>query len=323
MSVDALASRVLLYDDPLFERHETGSHPESPRRLAAIRNRLNRDGLTARCRSLAIRPAEEVEIARVHEAGHIARIRACSAEGGGRLDPDTVASRESYTVARHAVGTATDAVDRVLRDEAPRALCLVRPPGHHALAARAMGFCLFGNIAAAAAHARAAHGLERVLIVDWDVHHGNGTQEMFYDDTAVHFLSVHRHPFYPGSGDVDETGTGDGLGATWNLPLPFGTSRRDFLAGFGNLLETAAARCRPELVLISAGFDAHRADPIGSLGLESEDFGDLTRLVCDVASQYAGGRLVSLLEGGYNEERLAESVAAHLETLLDYGNSPA
>jgi acetoin utilization deacetylase AcuC-like enzyme len=180
-----------------------------------------------------------------------------------------------------------------------------------------MGFCLFNNAAVAAAHAREGHGVDRVLIVDWDVHHGNGTQDIFYFDGQVSFLSAHRYPFYPGTGAADETGSGPGLGATVNLPLRFGISRRDYRGVFARALEELADRCRPQLVLISAGFDAHALDPIGSLGLESEDFGDLTRLLLNVAKQHAGGRVVSLLEGGYNLDALAESVACHLTTLLE------
>jgi acetoin utilization deacetylase AcuC-like enzyme len=315
--------KVLLYDDPVFEQHETGSHPESPERLRAIRAELERTGLAPKCVAQPTRAATIDEIARIHGRPYIESVEQASAAGGRRLDPDTVASPKSYHVALRAAGTAVDAVDRVLQGEAPRALVLVRPPGHHALPHKAMGFCLFGNIAIAAAHARAVHGLDRVLIVDWDVHHGNGTQDIFYEDGHVHFLSLHRWPFYPGTGAEHETGTGEGLGATLNVPLRFGISRKDYLAAFERALEQAAKNCRPELILLSAGFDAHAADPIGSLGLETEDFGELTRLACDAAGQYCGGKLVSLLEGGYNVQRLAESVAVHLQGLLSYGDDRA
>ncbi len=178
-----------------------------------------------------------------------------------------------------------------------------------------MGFCLFNNVAVAAQRAMDRYGLSRVLIVDWDVHHGNGTQDVFYESPNVWFLSVHRSPFYPGTGAEHETGTGPGLGSTFNLPLPFGISRAEYRERFHSLVSTAAARCRPELLLVSAGFDAHAADPIGSLGLESEDYFDLTRLLQQVAAQHCGGRLVSLLEGGSNVDALAESVAFHLQAL--------
>jgi acetoin utilization deacetylase AcuC-like enzyme len=230
-----------------------------------------------------------------------------------------VVSAASFDVARFAAGAACDAVDRVLRGEDTTALCIARPPGHHALPDRAMGFCLFNNVAIAARVAIDEHGLDRVLVVDWDVHHGNGTQDIFYTDERVGFFSAHRWPFYPGTGASDETGSGQGLGITRNLPLEFGTTRETYRARFRRELESFAATVKPQLVLVSAGFDAHREDPIGSLGLEAEDFGELTRDVLDVAAVHAGGRVVSLLEGGYNPKRLAESVAEHLRGLLASG----
>ncbi len=244
------------------------------------------------------------------------RIAALAASGGGQADADTVICPASYDVALLAAGAACDAVDRVLAGETKTALCLVRPPGHHALAERAMGFCLFNNIAIAACVARDEHDLDRVLIVDWDVHHGNGTQDAFYADGRVGFLSSHRWPFYPGTGDADETGTGDGLGTTLNLPITFGTPRATYRDRFAAELEKFAAQFRPQLVLVSAGFDSHRADPIGSLGLEVEDFAELTELVMNVAATHAGGRIVSILEGGYNPPVLAECVETHLQGLL-------
>ena len=180
------------------------------------------------------------------------------------------------------------------------AFCLVRPPGHHALSDAAMGFCLFNNIAIAARVAIDELGLDRVLIIDWDVHHGNGTQEMFWEDGQVGFFSIHRWPFFPGTGQASETGSGRGLGATVNLPVEFGTSRREYIESFENSLSHFANKIKPQLVMISAGFDAHRDDPVGSLGLETEDFPKLTQIALQVAHEYAGGRLVSVLEGGYD-----------------------
>ncbi len=309
------AAMTLLFTHPRFLDHETGSHPERPARLQAIEQMLNSTGLARRCPAGDCRPATDDELTRIHTAEHVAEIIRFAAAGGGPIEADTVVSPASADVARLAAGTACAAVDAVLTGDSPHALVLARPPGHHAVPDAPMGFCLFNNIAVAAAHARMNHGLERVLIVDWDVHHGNGTQDAFYDDPHVTFFSSHRYPFYPGSGARDETGTGRGLGATFNLPLPFGISRKEFKESFAARLTDAADRSRPQLVLISAGFDAHVADPVGSLSLESEDFADLTRFVLDVANTHCEGRIVSLLEGGYNPPMLAESVQAHLETL--------
>jgi acetoin utilization deacetylase AcuC-like enzyme len=307
---------TLLYADSRFLDHDTGAHPECPRRLAAIHERLAATGLDGRCSRPAWEPATEAQLQTVHAARHVTNIKAAAQRGGGRLDPDTVVSPASFEVARLAAGAACDAVARVLRDEDHSALCLVRPPGHHALPDRAMGFCLFGNVAIAARCAIDEFELDRVLIVDWDVHHGNGTQDMFYEDGRIGFFSIHRSPFYPGTGAADETGAGDGLGATRNLPTAFGTSRREYLSKFESELTEFAARRKPQLVIISTGFDAHATDPVGSLGLETEDFAELTRMVRAVAEDHAQGRIVSVLEGGYNPPALAESVAVHLEELF-------
>jgi len=307
---------TLLYYDPRFLKHETGSHPEKAERVRQIMARLQSNGLAAECVQPAWIPASRTRLERIHEPGHIDRLTAMANRGGGYIDSDTIVSSASVDVAALAAGAACDAVDRVVNGEDNAALCIVRPPGHHALSERAMGFCLFNNIAVAARVARDEHQLDRVLIVDWDVHHGNATQDSFYADGSVGFLSSHRWPFYPGTGDIDETGTGDGLGATVNLPIKFGTPRAEYRARFAAALEKFAAKMRPQLVLISAGFDSHRADPVGSLGLEVEDFAELTMLVRNVAAVHAGGRIVSVLEGGYNPPVLAECVEAHLRGLM-------
>jgi acetoin utilization deacetylase AcuC-like enzyme len=305
----------LLFRDERFLTHETGSHPESPQRLTSIHAAIDASDLMQTWTLGPVEPVPESVLRRIHTQEYLRRVRSLAEEGGGRLDPDTVVSPQSYEVARCAVGAALAAVDAVLGGQHREAVCLVRPPGHHALPNRAMGFCLLANIALAALHAREQHELDRVLIVDWDVHHGNGTQDIFYDDGSVHFFSAHRSAFWPGTGAEDETGRGAGLGATLNLPLPFGITRQQYRSAFEHALQTAADRCKPQLVLISAGFDAHRLDPIGSLGLESEDFADLTQMVMDVAQTHCEGRIVSLLEGGYHLEALAESVVLHLRTL--------
>jgi acetoin utilization deacetylase AcuC-like enzyme len=307
---------TLLYTSPIFREHQTGAHPERPLRLVAIEQRLAESGLAARCRRVEWSPAGIAEIERVHSAEYVSLLQKYVASGGGRIEADTVVSERSLDAATLAAGAVCDAVRRVTAGEDRSALCLVRPPGHHALPAGAMGFCLLGNVAIGARHALAACGLDRVLIVDWDVHHGNGTQAMFWDDEQVAFFSIHRWPFYPGTGDESETGTGAGLGYTLNVPVQYGTPLADYHARFEEGLARLAAKMRPELVIVSAGFDAHREDPIGSLQLETEDYARLTKDVLEVANQYCAGRVVSVLEGGYNPTRLAESVEAHLAELL-------
>lgn len=307
---------TLLYESETFLTHETGAHPERPERLRAIHRGLAERGLPLHCRTPEWNSVAAARLERIHDRGYIEQIERTCREGGGRLDADTVVSRGSFEAATLAAGAVCDAVDRVLRGEARNALCLVRPPGHHALADRAMGFCLFNNIAVAAAAAVADHELHRVLAIDWDVHHGNGTQDAFYREERVGFLSIHRYPFYPMSGTAEETGAGPGVGATLNIPLAGDTLRDVVLDRFRTGLDDMVRRIQPELILLSAGFDAHRADPVGSLGLETEDFATLTDLVRKAADAACGGRLVSVLEGGYNTGVLADCVAVHLERLL-------
>jgi acetoin utilization deacetylase AcuC-like enzyme len=314
---------TLLYTHPDFLRHVTGAHPEHPQRLTAIEARLEQSGLGGRCERPQWPAATLDEIQRVHAGEYVRQLQRYAAAGGGRIEADTVVSERSFDVGLLAAGAACDAVRQVVTGTDRSALCLVRPPGHHARPNGAMGFCLFNHVAIAARCALEAHGLDRVLIVDWDVHHGNGTQETFWDDGRVGFLSIHRWPFYPGTGDSDETGSGRGLGWIANVPVQFGTSRKKYHDRFERALADLAAKVRPQLVLISAGFDAHRDDPIGSLELEVEDFAQLTKIVLATANEHASGRLVSILEGGYNPARLAESVEAHLlELLADSGTAP-
>jgi acetoin utilization deacetylase AcuC-like enzyme len=311
---------TLLYRDSLFLKHDTGRHPENAERLRSINARLEKSGLVRDCIAGKIKALPEEEVTRLHDPKMVMRARQLAEHGGGSLDPDTVISAESFQVALAAAGTCAAAVDEVIMGTAANALCLVRPPGHHATPTRSMGFCLFNNIALAARRARTAHGLTRVLIVDWDVHHGNGTQDIFYEDPEVLFFSIHRygHGFYPGTGAAEETGKGKGLGFTLNVPVAFGTSRPEYHKRFTAALEKAADKIKPELVLVSAGFDAHARDPIGSLGLETEDFRTLTQQVLEIARTHAHGRLVSCLEGGYNLAALADSVQVHLEELMHF-----
>lgn len=307
---------TILYSDPLFRRHDTGAHPESSARLIAIDKQLAAGKIADQCTLGEPRPITLEQLASTHHPDMIQAAATMAAQGGGHLDPDTVVSPSSYDVALTAAGTALAAVDAVVGGVESNALCLIRPPGHHATPDRSMGFCLFNNVALAARYAQRHWRLGRVLIVDWDVHHGNGTQDFFYNDESVTFFSIHRFPFYPGTGAAEETGTGRGLGATINTPIAFGTPREQYLAQFQGGLERAAASAKPELILISAGFDAHALDPVGNLGLKTEDYLVMTRQVVEIAKHYAGGRIVSCLEGGYHVEALAESVAAHLTGLL-------
>ncbi|QDU27944.1 Histone deacetylase-like amidohydrolase [Anatilimnocola aggregata] len=307
---------TLLYHSPLFQTHKTGAHPEKPERLATIDRHFKQVGMYERCKTAEWKPATAEQIERIHTKAYVAELEKFAASGGGRIEADTVMSPESFSVAHQAAGAVCAAVKAVVKGEDKSAMCLVRPPGHHALEKSAMGFCLLNNIAVAAKCAIAEHELDRVLIVDWDVHHGNGTQDVFYTDEQVSFFSMHRWPFYPGTGDKDETGSGRGLGHTKNVPVAFGTPREKILSQFAKELESFAEKTKPQLVLISAGFDAHVRDPIGSLELETEDFRELTKIVQRVADAHAKGRIVSALEGGYQPQRLAESLEVHLDELL-------
>lgn len=306
---------TIVFADSYFAKHQTGYHPECPARILEAGHFL--DGLpwfTALPRGRIARASQEI-VARTHAPSVLAAAEQAAASGGAFLDADTYLGPASFEVAMHAAGTSIAAVELVLKGEHASAFCLLRPPGHHAKADLSMGFCVFNNVAIAAHYARDIFGLQRILIVDFDVHHGNGTQDIFYEDPSVFFFSIHRFPFYPGSGTVEETGSGRGLGTTLNCPIAFGTSRKDFLERFRAGFETALARSKPELILISAGFDAHRADPIGSLGLEIEDYAAMTAIVRAGAEASCQGRVVSCLEGGYNLEFLPSLIAAHIQTL--------
>ena len=308
---------TLLYYHPDFLDHQTGNHPEQAERLRAVFAQLERRQLDQRCTRTDWNAASLERLARVHQLEYCQNVQQLDKCGGGKLGTDTLVGPQSFDIARLATGAVCDAVERVVRGEDNRALCLVRPPGHHARKSAAMGFCLFNHIAVAAQLATHELDVQRVLIVDWDVHHGNGTQETFWKDPQVGFFSIHRWPFYPGTGAADEIGEGPGRGTTKNVPVPMGTSRDRYLSQFTHTLENFSDLMKPELILISAGFDSHREDPIGSLGLETEDFGHLTAAVEDVAQTHAQGRLVSVLEGGYNPPVLAECVQIHLTKLQE------
>lgn len=305
----------LFYYDPIFLEHDTGRHPENAGRLKAVTKRLEKSEVKRRCVPMKWEPATKETTSLAHAPETIDTIKAFADAGGGQIESDTVVSARSFDAATMAAGAACDAVRNVMTGEHKTAFCMIRPPGHHALPGEPMGFCLINNVAVAARLATEKLGCDRVMVVDWDVHHGNGTQAIFWEDPKVGFLSMHRFPFYPGSGSADETGAGKGKGTTVNIPIEYGTSRRAQLDAFRGGVEKLADHMKPQLILISAGFDSHVNDPIGSLKLESEDFIELTEIVLDVAKAHAEGRVVSLLEGGYNPDALAESVECHLSKL--------
>jgi acetoin utilization deacetylase AcuC-like enzyme len=313
---------TLLYYDPIFLEHDTGDHPEHAGRILPVVRHLRSLGLDTRCTQPTWDPATSDRLCYVHSRDYVESVKHFALRGGGRIEADTVLSGRSSDAARMAAGAVCDAVVRVVNGEDKNAFCLVRPPGHHALPEQAMGFCLFNNVAVAARVATNELGVRRVLIVDFDVHHGNGTQEIFWDHADVGYFSMHRWPFYPGTGSADEIGGGAGIGTTRNVPIAIGTPSEIQMQRFEKELKEFADFVKPQLLIVSAGFDSHKDDPIGSLGLESEDFQFLTRVVMDVADQHAGGKLVSALEGGYDPNALTECVAIHLQSLLDADPPP-
>ena len=309
---------ALLYD-PVCREHLAGRpHPECPERLDAVLRGLGDAGLLNRLARVDARAATEEELLLCHTREYLSTAKRDVESGRPYLSTgDTDITPNSWEVAARAAGGVLNAVDAVVSGKARNAFCAVRPPGHHATRNRGMGFCLFNNVAVAARHAQRKHGLERVLIVDWDVHHGNGTQDIFYSDPSVFFFSTHQWPLYPGTGRADETGEGAGRGTTMNHPFPAGAGRAEILGAVQDSLLPAAKRFKPDLVLISAGFDSRAGDPLGRFTLTDRDFADLTRVAMEIADRYAGGRVVSVLEGGYNPEGLARAAAAHVEALLE------
>src|SRR5215470_12666996 len=298
--------------------HDPGrGHPESPARLKAVLSALEAPAFAGLERRIA--PLAEIEqIARVHARPYVDRVlQAIPSSGYVGFDPDTIASPGSGEAALRAAGAVTAAVDAVVAGEARNAFCAVRPPGHHAEAGRAMGFCLFNNVAIAARYAQNRYGLQRILIVDWDVHHGNGTQHSFEDDPSVLFFSTHQFPHYPGTGRGTERGTGAGEGFTINVPMKAGGGDEDYQAVFHKPLVPAADTYKPDFVMISAGFDAHKDDPLASMELTDAGYAELTAIVAGIAKRYAHARILSTLEGGYNLTALAASVDSHLTALLN------
>ena len=321
---------------PDTRAHAEAGHPERPERTAAIAARLTADPVLAEARTtgrlVQLPDAPEATreaLGRIHDADYLGRLDALAAAGGGRWDADTYVTPASVRVAREACGDLLACVDAVMRGEAANAFALGRPPGHHARPGSAMGFCLVSNVAVAARHAQAAWGAERILVVDMDVHHGNGTEEAFYDDPSVVVFTSQEAGLWPGTGLAEDVGAGAGRGATVNLPVPTGTGDRGLVSAYRRLLPALAARVRPDLILLSAGYDAHHLDPLAGLSLSVTGLADLVRVVAEVADATAGGRLVASLEGGYHATAepapaqaggggaLAYGVASTLRVLLD------
>lgn len=306
--------------DEIFEQHDTGiGHPETSGRVKAVAEKLKADGLVDQCKRLKFRQAKDEEILLCHTPDYLKIVKKqIDGQSSGQLSTgDTVYGPESLDVAEKAVGGVLNAVDGVLKGEISNAFAVVRPPGHHANADTGMGFCIFNQVAIAARYVQKKYDLERVLIVDWDVHHGNGTQDIYYQDGSVVFFSTHQHPWYPGTGMRKETGEGKGDGATINHPLPAGSGMIEIEAAFRESLLPKMGEFKPEMVLLSAGFDSRIGDPLGQFRLNDADFIKLTGMLLELAGEHCGGRLVSVLEGGYSLSGLASATSAHLGALID------
>jgi acetoin utilization deacetylase AcuC-like enzyme len=312
-----LGWQTALVSDERYQGHNPQDwHPECPARCEAVLAGITRAVPAGRLLALAPRMATVEEVALCHPASYIEQVRADVASGASQLSTgDTEIVACSYEVALLAVGGVLAAVDAVCEGRVRNAFCAVRPPGHHACRERGMGFCIFNNVAVAARYAQQRYGIERVLIVDWDVHHGNGTQEIFYADPTVYYFSTHQWPLFPGTGAPTETGRGAGMGYTRNCIFAAGATGADVMAAFQDQLLPAMESFQPGLVLVSAGFDARKDEPLSNLELEDAEFGALTRMVMGLADRYAGGRLVSVLEGGYGLEGLGLSAGEHVRVL--------
>ena len=305
----------LVYD-PIYLEHDTGEHVENPRRLTNTLSHLEETGTREKLICLPPRPASMEELQMIHTPEYISHVRSRAERGGGRLDAETVVCPRSYEAALYAAGGMAVAVEAVMAGKVDSAFALVRPPGHHALQDQGMGFCIFNNVAIAAGFALDKLGLNRVLIADFDVHHGNGTQDAFYDDPRVLYFSAHQYPFYPGTGWMDETGTGSGEGTTVNFPMAAGWGDEEYSRAFREVLVPVARRFQPQLVLVSAGFDAHWADHLATMKATITGFADTAMILKELAIELCEGRLVFTLEGGYNLRVVAASVKAVFDVLF-------
>ncbi|HJX69779.1 MAG TPA: histone deacetylase [Dehalococcoidia bacterium] len=308
--------KVGLVYDPIYLKHDTGHHVENARRLEETVALLEKSGVKQQLIQVHPEPASVEDLSLVHSIEYISQVESAARAGGGWLDADTLMSPASYEVALYAAGGIIKATEAVMKGEVDSAFALVRPPGHHAIRGRAMGFCLFNNIVIATKRIMKDYQLERILIVDFDVHHGNGTQEAFYHDSEVLYFSTHQYPFYPGTGSIGEVGGGEGEGTTVNVPLPAWCGDEEYLQVFQQILVPIAHRFQPQLILVSAGYDPHWADQISLMQVSITGFAQMVSILKGLALELCQGRLVFTLEGGYNTSALAYSIKATLEVLL-------
>jgi len=308
--------KVGLVYDPIYLKHDTGQHIENVQRLVAIIAHLEQTQLKQQLTLIKPRAASVEEISLVHDTRYISHIQDVAQKGGGWLDVDTVMSPDSYQAAIYAAGGTIRASEAVMNGEVGSAFALVRPPGHHATSQQAMGFCIFNNVAIAAKYILNKYKLDRVSIIDFDVHHGNGTQAAFYDNPKVLYVSTHEHPFYPGTGRIEETGNGAGTGTTVNIPLPAGCGDSEYLQAFEQIIVPVTRRFNPQVIMVSAGYDLHWADEIALMQVSVTGFAQMVRIIVGLANELCSGRLVFTLEGGYHLKALAYSVKATFDVLL-------
>jgi len=313
-----VSRRTGIVKDSRYLQHSAGAfHPESPERLAAVYEMLDNPNISWKYSHIEPREASREEIAYVHTLPYIDSIACTAGKSCTFLDPDTVASAETYEIAKLAVGGVLNAIDAVMTGEVDNAFAFVRPPGHHAGPDNSAGFCVFNNVAIGAVHAMKRHGLKKILIVDWDLHHGDGTQKIFYSDRRVLYFSTHQYPFYPGTGGLREIGEGDAVGYTVNVPLQHGAVNGTFVSVFRRILEPIALAFEPDLILVSAGFDIYYQDPLGGMRVTPDGFAAMARELLNIADYCCSGRVVAALEGGYHAMGLTRSVKATLEEMFD------
>ena len=301
--------------DPFYLKHKNEPHPENPGRLNAIQKNIESSKYYNNLTLIQPRKATVEDIAKVHGTGYIRSVEDSCRNGVRNLDADTVISSDSYQAALLSAGAGLEALDKILEGTVGNAFCAVRPPGHHAEQNKAMGFCLFNNVGVIARYAQDVKNIQKIFIFDWDVHHGNGTQHSFYKDSSIYYSSIHQYPFYPGTGGVDETGTGDGLGSNLNLPMQAYSCDADYINAIEHKLIPVIQKFNPDLIIISAGFDAHENDPLAQINLSTDCYGKMTQKLMEIANDVCNGRILSMLEGGYDYSALADSVQLHVETL--------